>query len=102
MIRCFVAAKTQWATWTLYARFRRRRSYENIVTVAAKPCVIYLELARSKPSGWFLEKMFRPVYGEIAKKKTKLAEAGLTKREKYCQEQIKLMLAEAIAESQSK
>ncbi len=47
-----------------------------------------------------MEKMFRPVCGEMAKKKTELAEAGLSKREKYCREQIDLMLVEAVAESQ--
>ena len=59
-----------------------------------------LELSREQGQAWFVEKMYRPICGEMAKKKTELAEAGLTKREKYCRAEIDKMLDEAIAASQ--
>lgn len=56
-----------------------------------------LMTARSKSPEWFIQHVYRPICGEMAKKKADNQEAeSLTKRERQSRESIDKMIAEAV------
>lgn len=54
-----------------------------------------LKEAKGNGRTWFLEKLFKPIVGEMSKKKTETADAAISKQEKLCREELKVMLERA-------
>lgn len=54
-----------------------------------------LKEAKQNGRTWFLEKMFKPLVGEMSKKKTETADSAVSKQEKVCREELKVMLERA-------